>query len=153
MTSMRRATGKWFWLALQKQGETNRELAARLDDLAVDPRLWDKGRAKRSHGLRAAGEHTSSGCLGMGEGKKTQNQHRGRSTGRWLHPVRKQNTEGASSQANKKFPDSPTQCWFCQRYGKPGHEARDCRIMVKQMEGKEDTGKKLEKPKRDLKDI
>ena len=67
--------------------------------------------------------------------------------------VRKQNTEGASSQANKKFPDSPTQCWFCQRCGKPGHEARDCRIMVKQVEGKEDTGKKLEKPKRDLKDI
>ena len=67
--------------------------------------------------------------------------------------VRKQNTEGASSQANKKFPDSPTQCRFCQRCGKPGHEARDCQIMVKQVEGKEDTGKKLEKPKRDLKDI
>ena len=46
---------QWFRSAVKKQGETNRELAARLDDLAtVDPRLRDKGRAKRCHSLRAA---------------------------------------------------------------------------------------------------
>ena len=39
---------------------------------------------------------------------------------------------------------------FGQRYDKPGGKARDCWTMVKPMEGKEDEGKKMEKPKRDI---
>ena len=79
----------------------------------MDPRLGDKGRAKRSHSLRAAGEHTSSGCSGMGERKKTSTEA-GQLADDYIH-ARMQNTEEASSQANQKFADRPTQRRFYQR--------------------------------------
>ena len=147
-----------FRSAVRKQGKTNRELAARLDDLADK---WTQG-CETKEELKdlvvleqLVNTLPDEVRVWVKERKPKTSMEAGQLADDYIQ-ARKQNAGGTSSSMNRKFAERPGQPRPCQRCGKPGHQARDCRTIFRprgQEKGLEDAGKRLDKPKRDLKDV
>ena len=144
----------------RKQGETNRELAARLGDLAEK---WMQG-CETKEELKdlvileqLVNTLPEDVRVWVKERKPKTSMEAGQLADDYIQ-ARKQNSGEPSVPVSRKSANIPTHppVRSCHRCGKPGHHARDCRTVFRprdQERGRPDTSRTLERPKRDLKDI